>query len=538
MRKHIITIASLVCLFAGLQGSAQSIVQLYLTDSPTEINDFVIDTNGILLLQDAKGTIWESTGYQTTKANSEMPPHVRVYNPMLDTGFIDVYEDQGKIFATTSDFIYLYQSNSWSQYHVPEFNGLLGFNQVAYGYNQLAFSIHDQLYIFHEGTYDYRKYNLPDEISQLSYHNQRLYILSGKKIYQLTNTTSDSDPKFAIDQVLVNGKNASLPLGAITTSDNLVVILHLQDISRPADVLLHYSLDDQQTWTPLPRVSDTVLIPQLPEGQHKLQLRLDYGANRRYTQSINLTVHQEGLPIWVYLLLAGILGLLLGAIMLQWYSSSTLAKLRLEGEKSRTESKLITSEQQKLSLQMSPHFLFNALNSIQGLLATEDSKSARKHLQNFSLLMRSTLDMSRDTYTTVGSEVTYLTRYLKVHQLIKQQSFTYHISHEGIDEDQRIPALITQPIVENAIIHGLKGRTDGHIKIIYRQVENKLTCTISDNGVGFMEKVLNTQGHKSAATSIIKSRLASELHESEAKVLRYLPVDQGTSVNLWLAIIN
>jgi signal transduction histidine kinase len=150
--------------------------------------------------------------------------------------------------------------------------------------------------------------------------------------------------------------------------------------------------------------------------------------------------------------------------------------------------KIIELEQQALKAQMNPYFIFNCLASIQHFVNKEQPEAANRYLSNFAKLIRKTLDLSGEQYISLDKEVDYLENYVQMEKLRFQDKFSYTITvGENIDEyNIMIPPMLIQPIVENAIRHGLryKENNDGMLKISFESSEKGLICTVEDNGIG------------------------------------------------------
>lgn len=143
-----------------------------------------------------------------------------------------------------------------------------------------------------------------------------------------------------------------------------------------------------------------------------------------------------------------------------------------------------------LQAQMNPHFVFNALNSIKRMILDGDNEKGSRYLSKFALMIRMTLEHSKEVFVTLQENVEYLKAYLEMEQLRFNDSFTYNIfTGENIDTaETMIPSLMIQPIVENAIWHGLmQADMDKRIMIAFTQYGNKIVCTIEDNGIGLHE---------------------------------------------------
>ena len=167
-----------------------------------------------------------------------------------------------------------------------------------------------------------------------------------------------------------------------------------------------------------------------------------------------------------------------------------------------------------LQAQMNPHFIFNALNSIKRMILDADNEKASRYLSKFALMIRMTLNHSKEIFVTLDENVEYLKAYLEMEQLRFSDSFTYTIfTDDGIDTSETfIPSLMMQPLVENAIWHGLlQSETDKKIMIAFTQDQNTITCIIEDNGIGidlskeFKER--NNSTHRSVGLENLQKRI-------------------------------
>jgi len=170
-------------------------------------------------------------------------------------------------------------------------------------------------------------------------------------------------------------------------------------------------------------------------------------------------------------------------------------------------------ERKLLRLQMNPHFLFNALASIQTfLLNKQDTQKAIQYLSRFAALMRQILEYSRESYISLEEEIKTLENYLAIQQLRYNHQFDYEIEVEkDIDLwETMLPPLIAQPFVENAIEHGKVHTVEnGKIKIRFQKEGKLLKLFVEDNGIG-REQALQIQSkkkHKSLSTTITKDRM-------------------------------
>ena len=221
------------------------------------------------------------------------------------------------------------------------------------------------------------------------------------------------------------------------------------------------------------------------------------------------TIEKQNDSPW-YILLGSLILLVIGSLI----ANSRLNSLKKQHEErlSRiTLQKQYAEEQLKsLQLQMNPHFLFNVLNSIQGLIALGEHKLARQNLNRFAQLMRGTLYQSTEDHVTLESEVKIIDQYLRLEQLCRPEKFEYEITVSNeVDVKTKIPSMIIQPFVENAILHGIRWKEEpGQIDVSLAQVKEGILCIVKDDGVG--RKVAESKKeakHKSIGLDIVQNRL-------------------------------
>lgn len=181
-----------------------------------------------------------------------------------------------------------------------------------------------------------------------------------------------------------------------------------------------------------------------------------------------------------------------------------------------------------LRSQMNPHFIFNALNSVNSFIATNDERTANKYLSDFSHLMRSVLENSEEDFIPLKKEIELLDLYTKLEHFRFQDKFDYTIDvDESINvEEFQIPPMLLQPYIENAVWHGLRYKTEkGHLKIaIQPKSKNEINITITDDGIGReRSKALKTSNQKkqnSKGMNNIKKRVAilNEMYKDKVDV--------------------
>lgn len=199
-------------------------------------------------------------------------------------------------------------------------------------------------------------------------------------------------------------------------------------------------------------------------------------------------------------------------------------------------------KQQLLSAQMNPHFLFNALNSIQRLYVDGRIEEGNQFMSDFAHFVREVLDKTGRSRIPLYEEIDFLHTYLSLEKKRLGEKFDYRIKvpeelqHSMIE----VPSLISQPLAENALVHGILPRGEkGMIDIEIRQDEAGLVSfTIKDNGVGFEQtnnKRVNNE-HRSRGLELIRSRLGRKGRLQIESLQNKSPFEQGTIATLYIPI--
>lgn len=199
-----------------------------------------------------------------------------------------------------------------------------------------------------------------------------------------------------------------------------------------------------------------------------------------------------------------------------------------------------------LRTQMNPHFIFNALNSVNSFIAINDERAANKYLSDFSQLMRSVLENSEEDFIPLSKEIELLELYVKLEHFRFKDKFDYQIT---VDErininDFVIPPMLLQPYVENAVWHGLRYKENkGNLDIDFKQVDAEtVSIAITDDGIGRKKsKELKTENQKkqnSKGMGNIKKRIsilnAMYKDKVDVTVENVFDNEEGTRVRLIL----
>ncbi len=282
------------------------------------------------------------------------------------------------------------------------------------------------------------------------------------------------------------------------------------DLPDLVEYQYNFSNDTVGGW--VTTMSNIVPYPKLQPGEYKLQIRA-----RKYKSDWSRPVEMRIsiLPQWYQEWWARGILVLLGLLAILAILRYIIGRIK-GGEKRKTEynRRIAELEAKALTNQMNPHFIFNSLNSVQHLILEKEEKQALNFLADFATLMRQMLNNSRKSYISLEDEIAFLARYLDLEKIRFANSFVYRfeMSEELREYTIYIPPMLIQPILENAIKHGLAPKNgSGHLLVRLEIREDLLYCAVDDDGIGW-EHANNIKSgklakHESTALSVIRERL-------------------------------
>lgn len=207
--------------------------------------------------------------------------------------------------------------------------------------------------------------------------------------------------------------------------------------------------------------------------------------------------------------------------------------LRFKNMKVRQQLQQSKNRQQLLQVQLNPHFIFNALAHIQQYIYKNEAQHSMTYLNSFSRLIRLILEHSDRETTTLEEEMEMLQHYLTLQQS-GTPSFTFqlHVAPDIPLADTCIPVMLLQPFVENAVIHGVKKREQGHIQLQFKQANGYLHISIADNGKGLQTHAGNTANalHRSMGRNIVDQRIA-EFNKTNKQAIKLSIESTSTDAN-------
>jgi hypothetical protein len=357
-----------------------------------------------------------------------------------------------------------------------------------------------------------------NEINGLAKHNDSLWVATsaGLTVFSERNiSTSVVRPPVYVTGIKVNNQDTALRERYVLPSVSNNIKIDFVGISyRSAGMTKYnYKMDGiDPEWNTTGYRS--VQYPSLPPGDYAFSVYAVAADGIRSLQPA--TVHFTVFPPW-YRTWWFVLGsIIVSGSLVTFLIYRRLRQIRLrEGEKTELNRRAADMELKALRAQMNPHFIFNAMNSIQNFIIRNESESAHRYLSKFSKLIRNVLDNSKNKLVPLEQELETLELYLELESLRFEHKFTYaFIIDPSIDMNfAEIPSMLIQPYVENAIWHGLLHRPEnGKITISMTLTENDIIrCMIEDNGVGRRRsqelKKNMVRTHKSVGMEVTRERL-------------------------------
>ncbi len=527
-----------------------------------ELVNFTAKNSGLLrdrlacLHYDKKGQLW----YATESGLIGM-----IFDNTVQVDFLDIKnhlpantirgfaEDQnGYLWVATDGGIMtfpLYQGD----YKVKTFNEAVGLTSSnAY---LLSFDLKDNLFVGTEKGLDYLEFDNDRKITNVKHYskgegftgvetvqNAVLSETDGTIWFGTINGLSKYDPANLVmnvnepvtsitDVKLFNETISNTPYKKFCGDWNTVSDLELPydqnnisfdfmgiNFSNPDAVKYQWKLEgSDKDWSPV-SPQHAINYSNLAAGEYNFMVKAcnEDGVWNKRPVSFKFTITP---PIWLrwwFITLMILIGATVIFVIFKWRVNSIKEKAQEGQNKLQLEKEVMELEQKALRLQMNPHFIFNALNSIQSQIGTDNEQAARYYLAKFSRLMRQILDNSRNAVITLEEEVSTLENYLLIEKFCNGDKFDYKITvGENIEKDYvKIPPMLLQPFIENAIKHGLKNIDGkrGLIEVNFFEKDGVLECSVTDNGIGRkkaeeINKNSKETYHKSTALIVTQERL-------------------------------
>jgi ligand-binding sensor domain-containing protein len=291
--------------------------------------------------------------------------------------------------------------------------------------------------------------------------------------------------------------------------NNIKISFSAINYDDPGSMRFAYRIENKKDSSWIDAGTQTnILLTNISSGDYKFQIKV-YAYDNKWPEQMKELEIIILPPFWQSWWFISLVALLIAAI------AYTAHKRRLNQvrEKAGIDKQLMELEMKALHAQMNPHFIFNCLNSIKEMILHDEKQNASRYLSKFAQLIRITLEESRQPFITVAQCIDHLGQYLEMEK-IRFERFTYDIEVEpGLAASEiHIAPMLVQPLVENAIWHGLqKQYGEKKLNIRFYRRQSQLVCEIEDNGIGIrqsQENKLNSRvTHRSVGIRNIEERL-------------------------------
>ena len=349
-----------------------------------------------------------------------------------------------------------------------------------------------------------------DDVQELFYQNGKIYAATANGISVIPEdyTTPKTDIPTYLVHIRINGKEAEI-------QDKYQLDYGQQDIQMQFAGVdlngyfkhLQYALDNSG-WINL---NENTLNLQLSTGTHKLKVR-SVDINGKISSKILNIAFDIEVPFWQKIWFWIACGILIQILL--YFLISHYLKRKREQMLAQKIAGVQTAalEQQAFTSLMNPHFMFNALNSIQHYINVQDRKNANRYLSDFASLIRKNFDAAQQSFIPLEEEIENIKIYLNLEQMRFNDKFDYSIEiDEDLDpEDWMIPTMVLQPLLENALLHGIMpSAVHGEITVRFQPQEQDLLIVITDNGIGMANSIAlkGKDTHKSRGMELIKKRI-------------------------------
>lgn len=367
------------------------------------------------------------------------------------------------------------------------------------------------------GTFDGLSTNV---INDVLIRNDTVWLATDKGLNFFNKNdflSKKSPPKMLIESMNVDGRpikiNKSENLFSYDQNDISISYVGLSP-SSGGNILYRYKLSDNSPWkfTRNRSINFSALSP----GDYTFTIAAkgktgDWSSSN----SLRFKILKPYWQTYIFILFVG----LFAVIIIGFIVKRILNNQKLKGLQ---EQRVITSELRSLKAQISPHFIFNALNSIQGELLKKQPEIALSYLGKLGKLMREVLDQSDRLFVDISQEVSILTNYLEMEKFKTGHKFDYIINvSPDIDIHKlKVPSMIIQPFVENSIWHGFSEPGKSYeLSVNFDYEQEDLIITIKDNGIGVEKaKQMTKKSHNSKGLNMVLERLDALNYKRERKM--------------------
>jgi sensor histidine kinase YesM len=358
------------------------------------------------------------------------------------------------------------------------------------------------------------------ELKDVLVNNNTVHVATSVGLVSLNaqqNSINTVAPLLQLNNITVNGLPYTLSNLSNLASDSNNIAIHFSALSfKSTDaVRVQYKINNAE-WQTLELNSRTIALPSLSAGKYIVEITAinEDGITAKKPLQISFYINAPFFKQWWFIVAIMFAACLLVYIYFKRRLQNQHRQNVLLSQKIMLEQELQQSMLASIKSQMNPHFLFNALNTIQSYIYTNEKENASEYLGKFSELTRLILDMSNKTAVSVATEIKALQLYLALEKqrFEEKLNYTFVVDDAINTETSFIPSMLIQPYVENAIKHGLlHSKNNWQLNVHFEKQPHAIQVIIDDNGIGRKRSIeLNRQRsikHQSFATIANKKRL-------------------------------
>jgi len=391
------------------------------------------------------------------------------------------------------------------------------------------------------------------EVLDLAIRNDTVYASTSQGLAVFNthiNPKTNAKGSLQIQYIYVNGDTLKQleDLQLNHQQNNLTIAYHLQHYGSNGQIEYAYQLEPLDTnWRyTKERVAQ---YARLKAGDYSFRLKAKNFIQNDYelNQTLDFTIKKVFWKRWWFIALC--LLVIIGSLDGLYHYRRKQIKLKIKRKEKEVNQQIAELKMESLRAQMNPHFIFNALGSIQYYIQDHKIEEADEYLALFAQLIRRYLDSAVNNIIKLKDELLLLKEYTELEEMRFETRFITQIEVDSniYPDEEWLPSMFIQPFVENAINHGLQKREkDGLLQIkFWKETENKLVCEICDNGIGMTNSNKNKRnGHKSRAMQNVNDRLEVFKHSGIVNVkvstfnITNDPYFPGTRVKLQFTNFN
>jgi cbb3-type cytochrome oxidase subunit 3 len=424
--------------------------------------------------------------------------------------------------ATATNGIVVLKNNQVVK-HISEANGLASNNsmaivpgkegQVWLGSNEGVSRIFYNLY---KDSIQERVQNLSvidgmshPIVNQLFYAREKVFVATQKGVCMIPDSVPVPLIKVELTNIKINQKDTSLLSYYKLKANEKDIAMQFSG----ANLLgyfkhLDYSRDEGKTWLGL---DENKLRIDFDNGLHTIWVRA-VDVNKNSSPAILKLSFDIAIPFWkrwwFWVIVMLLIQLAIAYALYKRQQRKEIEKRKVELAKAN----LASLEQQAFTSLMNPHFMFNALNSIQHYINHQDRQNANRYLSDFASLIRKNFEAAQQAFIPLEQEIENISLYLRLEKMRFNDKFNFELVYDKhIDPDEwMMPTMILQPLVENAILHGLMpSKIPGKLTMQLSIQQDDLLLEVIDNGIGVENSRALKQGskHRSRGMELIYKRL-------------------------------